>query len=151
MAGKKPIIAKRTPRYYHGAEVPAAKFRRFARQFAEQFRPDRIILFGSHAYGSPTDSSDGDILVVQTVRNEFDQSFKIHSTLLPPFPLDLIVRTPKNLAWWLAEGDSFLTEVVSRGKVLYEKADAGVGAKGRGRSADRPTKRPLKTARNEQS
>jgi hypothetical protein len=47
------------------------------------------------------------------------------------FPLDLLVRTPRNLAWRLEEGDSFLREVVSKGKVLYEKADKGVGEKGR--------------------
>jgi hypothetical protein len=47
------------------------------------------------------------------------------------FPLDLVVRTPKNLSWGLAEGDSFLREIVSKGKVLYAKAGEGVGSQGR--------------------
>src|SRR5438552_13855039 len=110
-------------RWYRGAEVPMREIRRFARQVAERFHPDKIILFGSHAYGTPHADSDVDILVVMSARNELDQGFSIHSALLPPFPLDLIVRTPKNLKWRLEEGDSFLREVVSRGKVLYEKAD----------------------------
>jgi predicted nucleotidyltransferase len=105
--------------------------RRFARRVAERFQPDQIILFGSYAYGTPHEDSDVDILVVMATRNQLDQAFKIHWTIQPPFPLDIIVRTPKNMKWRLEEGESFLTEVVSRGKVLYEKADERVGAQGR--------------------
>jgi hypothetical protein len=53
------------------------------------------------------------------------------------FPLDLLVRTPKNLAWRLAQGDSFLREVMDRGKVLYEKADGRLGPQSRKRLPDR--------------
>jgi predicted nucleotidyltransferase len=104
--------------------------RRFARQVAERFQPHKIILFGSHAYGAPHADSDVDILVIMPVRNQLDQAFKIHSTLLPPFPLDIIVRTPKNLQWRLEEHESFHTEIVTRGKVLYEKVNARMGAQG---------------------
>jgi hypothetical protein len=47
----------------------------------------------------------------------------------PCFPLDIIVRKPENMRWRLEEGDSFLLEILSRGKLLYEKAHKGVGAK----------------------
>ena len=104
--------------------------RRFARQVAEGFRPDKIILFGSHAYGRPHGDSDVDILVVMPARNELDQGVRIRLAVEYNFPLDLIVRSPKNLAWRLAEGDAFLREIVNRGKVLYEKTDFRVGAQG---------------------
>lgn len=120
-------------RWYRGTEVPLRVIRRFARQVAEQFQPDKIILFGSHAYGQPHADSDVDILVVMPARNQLDQATKIHLALLPPFPVHLLVRTPRNLAWRLAEGDSFLNEIVSKGKVLYEKADQGMGRQGRSR------------------
>ncbi len=107
--------------------------RRFARQVAERFRPDKIILFGSHAYGTPHADSDVDILVVMPARNQLDQAVKIELACDPPFPLDLIVRTPHNLEWQLAEGQSFLTEITTKGKVLYEKKHARVGAQGRKR------------------
>jgi len=125
------------PRYYRGANVPLAVIQRFARRIAQQFHPDKIILFGSYAYGTPHADSDVDILVVMPARNQLDQAFKIHWTLLPPFPLDIIVRTPKNLLWRLEERESFHTEIVSKGKVLYEKGDGSVGAKGRGRLSTR--------------
>src|SRR5947199_6294947 len=108
-------------RWYRGANVPMSVIRRFARQVAERFRPERIILFGSHAYGTPHADSDVDILVVMPARNEIDQACRIDRKIAPPFPLDLIVRTPNRLAWRLKEGDSFLQEIVAEGKVLYEK------------------------------
>ncbi len=106
--------------------------RRFARQVAERFEPDKIILFGSYAYGTPHADSDVDILVVMPARNELDQCVRISLAIDPPFPLDIIVRTPKNMKWRLEEGDSFLREITSRGKVLHEKTDEGVGEESRG-------------------
>jgi predicted nucleotidyltransferase len=51
--------------------------RRYARLVAHRFEPEKIILFGSHAYGRPHVESDVDILVVMTARNQLDQAFKI--------------------------------------------------------------------------
>ena len=94
--------------------------RRFARQVAERFKPDKIILFGSYAYGTPHEDSDVDILVVMPARNQLDQAFRIRLAFDPPFTPDVIVRTPYNMKWRLAERESFLTEITSKGKVLYE-------------------------------
>src|SRR5579871_7023444 len=103
--------------WYRGADVPMREIRRFARQVAERFRPEKIILFGSYAYGTPHADSDVDILVIMPARNQLDQAFKIRLAIPAPFPMDLIVRTPRNVKWRLEEGESFLTEVVTRGKV----------------------------------
>src|SRR5260370_29741264 len=62
-----------------------------------------------------------------------DQAVKICLAVDYSFPLDLLVRTPKNLAWRLVEGDSFLCEVLGRGKVLYEKTNGPLGPQGRRR------------------
>src|SRR5437763_15490502 len=105
-------------RWYRGADIPMAVIRRFARQVAERFRPEKIILFGSYAYGTPHADSDVDILVVMPARNQIDQAVRIELACDPPFPLDIIVRTPKSMKWQLAEGASFLTEISTKGKVL---------------------------------
>jgi predicted nucleotidyltransferase len=125
-------------RWYRGKDIPMRLIGRFARDVAERFHPDAIILFGSYAYGTPHDDSEVDVLVVMPCRNQLDTAFKIHSTILPPFPLDFLVRTPKEMSWRLQEGESFLTEVVSKGKVLYEKDDRPVGAQGRPTGASPP-------------
>src|SRR5205807_3781957 len=90
---------------YWGAEVPMRVIRRFARQVAARFHPDKIILFGSHAYGTPHADSDVDILVIMPSRNQFDQAFKIRLAVPAPFPMDLIVRKPSNIQWRLEEGE----------------------------------------------
>ena len=64
MTAKRPtVLQTSTARWYRGADVPMRLIRRFARQVAELFDPDKIILFGSHAYGTPHADSDVDILV----------------------------------------------------------------------------------------
>jgi uncharacterized protein len=131
MATKPKIPSGKTqPRWYRGADVPMSAIRRFAREVAEKFQPDKIILFGSYAYGEPHADSDVDILVIMPCRNGIDQACRIDRVTDPMFPLDLIVRSPKKIAWRVKEGDSFLREILSKGKVLYEKADGPVGAKG---------------------
>jgi len=129
--------ASDSTRWYRGRDVPTSVIRRFARDVAERFKVEKIVLFGSYAYGRPHEDSDVDILVVMPARNQLDEAARISQAICPPFPLDIIVRTPKNLRWRLAEGDSFLNEIMTRGKVLYEKADGGVGAKSRSRSGVR--------------
>ena len=107
-----------------GTDVTLRAIRHYARQVAERFEPDQIILFGSHAYGTLNADSDVDLLVVMPTRNPLDQALKIRLAISAPFPLDLLVRTPETLKWRLEAGDCFLREIVSRGKVLYEKAHA---------------------------
>src|SRR3954466_6773058 len=119
-AKRRTVLQTPTPRWYRGAEFPMRLIRRFARQVAQLFQPDKIILFGSHAYGTPHADSDVDILVVMPCRSRIDQAVKIRWDFPVPFPMDLIVRTPIQLAARLKEGDSFIKEIITQGKVLYE-------------------------------
>ena len=64
-------------RWDYGKLIPRAVIRDYARQIAEQFHPDRIILFGSYAYGKPHKDSDVDILVVMQSRDEINQAVRI--------------------------------------------------------------------------
>lgn len=125
MSTRRSIVEPRRPqRWYRGKDVPKSAIRRFARQVAERFGPDKIILFGSHAYGTPHADSDVDILVVMPCRNELDQAVKIGLAIERPFSLDLIVRKPRDLQRRLEDGDLFHTHIVTHGKVMYEKHDA---------------------------
>lgn len=129
----KKTASRSSSRWYRGADVPKSAIRRFAREVAERFDPEKIILFGSHAYGKPHRDSDVDILVIMRCRNQIDQAVKIRSAVSAPFDMDLIVRTPHNIGWRLKEGECFHTEIVKSGKVLYEKSDSGVSRKSRRR------------------
>lgn len=92
------------------------------------FRPQRIILFGSYAYGTPNEDSDLDLLVIlDTPLNETEQAVRICQAIHYNFGLDLIVRTPRTLTKRLALGDPFLREITEKGRVLYESADSRMG------------------------
>src|SRR5262245_64310421 len=122
------------PYRYPSPDVPLSVIRRFARQIAARFRPKKIILYGSYAYGTPHAESDVDLLVVMPASNEITQAIRIKQAFERPFALDLIVKTPSKMARGLRDEDWFLREIVEKGKLLYEAANRTVGAKGRGGS-----------------
>lgn len=89
---------------------------------AAAFKPQRIILFGSHAYGTPTPDSDVDVLVVMRKARRFwmQTTQKIHAKVSADFPVDVLVRDPDFLRDRLKEGDCFLNEITTQGRVMYE-------------------------------
>ena len=93
---------------------------------AAAFKPQRIILFGSHAYGRPTADSDVDVLVVMRKARRFwmQTTQKIHAKVSAGFPVDVLVRDPDFLRDRLQEGDCFLEEITSKGRVMYESGHA---------------------------
>jgi predicted nucleotidyltransferase len=94
----------------------------FCQRVAKEFQPKKIILFGSYAHGRPTRDSDVDVLVMLPHTRERGErmSIKIRHAIPREFPLDLLVRTPREVAAGLRQGDSFLQEVMANGKVMYE-------------------------------
>ena len=121
--------------------------RRYARAVAEEFHPDKIILFGSYAYGTPNEDSDVDLLVIMPAKNGHNHALRIQYRLSAPFPLDLLVRTTDKLNRRLAMGDSFLTTILSQGKVLYEKEHTGMGEESRKRFHTGPARQPKRSSR----
>jgi uncharacterized protein len=108
--------------------VKRRQIRAFSNAIAREFRPRKIVLFGSYAYGNPTDDSDVDVLVIMPFhRKRGRKSLEIRQRIPADFPLDLIVRTPRFIARRLQWGDCFIQEILARGDVLYEATDPGVG------------------------
>jgi predicted nucleotidyltransferase len=106
----------------------------FIDALVHRFRPERVVLFGSYAYGRPTGNSDVDVLVV--MRHEgpgHRQAVRIRRAIPAPFPLDVIVRKPGEVEKRIGWNDFFLAEVMEKGLVLYAADDARVGEQGRRR------------------
>jgi predicted nucleotidyltransferase len=92
-------------------------------QIASEFNPEKIILFGSQAYGKPTEESDIDLLVVMPYEGSpFRQAGEISKRLQVWMPVDLIVRSEKEIKQRLKIGDQFMREILEHGKVMYEAA-----------------------------
>lgn len=97
--------------------VPRSQIETYCRVLAREFRPKKIILFGSYAYGKPTLDSDVDLIVVMPFRGrDIRMMGKIRERVGAPFPMDLLVWSPVRAR----KTDYFTREVLTRGKVMYE-------------------------------
>ncbi len=87
----------------------------------------KVILFGSYAEGQPTKDSDVDFLVIADFQGRaVDKSVDVRMQLNPPFPMDLLVRTPEMIRQRLSMQDPFIDQILREGKVLYEAHHGGM-------------------------
>jgi uncharacterized protein len=101
--------------------VPEEEIRQLSERIVREFHPERIILFGSYAYGSPTNDSDVDILVILPFDGKpIHKALEIIKKIKPNIPLDLLARTPEDIKERIANNDVFVSEIVTKGKRLYE-------------------------------
>ncbi len=93
-----------------------------AQRVAREFDPDKIILFGSYAYGAPAEYSDVDLLVIMPFAGRaFRKSLEIINHIRPQFSVDVVVRTPDDAARRYDEFDPLIRDAFDRGIVLYER------------------------------
>ncbi len=108
-----------------------AYIKRLCRRIVEAFHPEKIILFGSRAYGKPREDSDIDLLVIMPYEGSSRaQGVRILHHLGVLAPIDLLVRTAEEVRERIGIGDDFIEEIVERGKVMYEANHARVGRQG---------------------
>ncbi len=102
--------------------VDQKRISRLCEQIAQEFQPDRIILFGSYACGKPRPDSDVDLLVVLPFEGRaFRKSLEILDRVAPEFAVDLLARRPEDTQRRYTEGDPLIREALDHGKVLYER------------------------------
>ena len=89
------------------------------------FHPEQIILFRSYAYGTATRDSDIDLLVIMNTEDRpSKRSLRITQVCRARYvSMDILVRTPEEIARRLEEFDPFLEEILNTGRVLYEDAE----------------------------
>ena len=104
--------------------IPKKTIDAVVQHIVEDFQPQKIILFGSYAHGTPRPESDVDLLIVMDKDKNERKSLEIRRALNVNFGLDLVVYTPEHLRQRIELGDSFLKEIVQQGKVVYESPDA---------------------------
>jgi predicted nucleotidyltransferase len=120
-------IASRIPDAPDDARPGRTQLAEVVAQIASEFRPERIVLFSSRAYGTPGYDSDVDLMVVmETPLRPLDQAVAIrqHLDLRPIFALDVLVRMPLQIERGLAEGDFFVEDVILGGITLYAAGEA---------------------------
>ena len=101
------------------------KLKEITEKIVKEHQPEKIILFGSWAWGKPTEDSDVDLFIVKETDNTRITARKISGSIFPRFiAMDFIVYTPNQLKKELEIEEPFITKVINAGKVLYERAYA---------------------------
>ena len=103
--------------------IQSREIKRWCERVAREFRPEKIVIFGSYARGTPTEDSDVDVLVVMPLargQRDVRQAAAIRERVRASFPMDVIVRSPQQIARRLAQGDGFIAEVLRHGRLMYE-------------------------------
>jgi uncharacterized protein len=105
--------------------IPMRVIQALVNHIAKTFNPEKVILFGSYAYGKPNEWSDVDVLVVMDTLPEGEVAAAMTiSNSLPPhwFSIDIVVRSQATIERRIPLGDWFLKEIMRQGKVLYERS-----------------------------
>lgn len=97
---------------------------RIVRRIVRRFRPDKVILFGSHARGEAGPDSDVDLLIVMPVEGSIRQKRLEIRLALDDFriPLDIVVTTPADFVWRQEVVGTIEWPAVREGKVLYARS-----------------------------
>lgn len=91
-------------------------------KIVREFHPEKIILFGSYAWGDPGPDSDVDLLVITNADDSRATARAIDGSIFPrPFPVDLIVYDPRQVAERSEAGDFWINDILARGRVLYAR------------------------------
>jgi len=97
--------------------------RRIVEKIVADYVPQKVILFGSYAYGDPDPDSDIDILIVKETPERFLDRWvtvlRMITGLHHSLPVEPLVLTPQEIEKRLAVGDQFIVEILERGAVLY--------------------------------
>jgi predicted nucleotidyltransferase len=103
--------------------VTQAEIQNYVRTLRREFLMERVVLFGSYARGSANEDSDVDLLVIMDhdkPRN-VDQAITLRLAFDASFPMDLIVKRPKEITARLQMNDTFIRSIIEDGKVLHEQ------------------------------
>lgn len=98
---------------------------KICQKIKEAYQPEKIILFGSYAYGNPTKDSDIDLFIIKDDRRRpIERNVEIRRILArenKKFALTPMVYTPEEVRYRLSIGDDFVEEILTRGKILYAR------------------------------
>ena len=96
------------------------KIEEVAQKIGANFKPEKIILFGSYAWGKPGPDSDVDLFIIKETDNTRETARQISRSIFPrPFPMDFIVYTPSQAENRKKMGDFFIKNILEKGKNLY--------------------------------
>lgn len=100
------------------------KTKELTEKIVKEYSPEKIILFGSLAWGKPHKWSDIDLFIIKKskkrrIERERELRMRLIGNKFPP--MDLLIYTPEELRKRISIGDFFINDILKSGKILYEK------------------------------
>jgi predicted nucleotidyltransferase len=102
--------------------IPSTLLEEITKRLVQGLHPEQIILFGSHAYGQPSEASDIDLLVIVADSHEprhrrARQAYTCLRGLTAP--TEVLVLTRREIAQAATVPTSFVSQALQHGRVLY--------------------------------
>ena len=98
------------------------EIKKIVRQIVKKYKPEKIILFGSFAYGRPKPSSDIDLLIIKKTKEKKIKCIKdVLMQIKSNLPVEPLIYNPEEVQERLSLGDFFFQDIIKKGKVVYEK------------------------------
>jgi len=112
--------------------VDVSTIQKMGSKIGAEFGPETVVLFGSYAYGEPSADSDIDLLVI-VPQDQADSHLAAQIRLALPsrYPIDVIAQSQQRIHERLAQNDVFFSEIMNKGRILYEAGNRGMDSKGR--------------------
>lgn len=102
--------------------INQAQIKKIVNKIARKYNPEKIILFGSYAWGKPDADSDVDLFIIKKTKNTRKLAREIDGSIFPrPFPIDILVYSSQQVENRKNMGDFFIKDILSKGRVLYAK------------------------------
>ncbi|MEK7103778.1 MAG: nucleotidyltransferase domain-containing protein [Patescibacteria group bacterium] len=103
--------------------VKQSEIQNVVKRIAERYKPEKIYLFGSFAWGEPNKDSDVDFFIVkETSERKFDRQLKVRRIISGDLPADIVVYNNQEIKERVSLGDFFVKKILNQGKLVYDCA-----------------------------
>ena len=112
--------------------IPSGLLEEITRRLVAEFRPEQIILFGSHAWGTPNEDSDVDLLVIVSHSDEKPVRRAVRAQNCMDrlqIPADILVKTRTEIERYRHVRASLERKMLEQGRVLYGRGKTGTHPK----------------------
>lgn len=104
--------------------ITEEKIQEITQKIVKEFKPEKIILFGSYAWGNPSEDSDVDFFIVkESDKRRIDRARELRKMLFGNNfpPMDLLIYTPREVQQRILMEDFFVKDILDKGEILYAR------------------------------
>lgn len=102
--------------------ISRQQIKKITSKIVDDLRPEKVILFGSYAWGKPNQDSDVDLFIIKKNKKDFlKEQQKTRRIINGELPVDILIHTPQEVKKRINLGDFFYINIMKKGVRLYEK------------------------------